>query len=128
MLNGGTDIDAATYASATAGVRVDLALTGAQNTVGAGIDTLNSIEDMDGSDFADTLTGNLATMTAQLTTTSARLDSVLASVNSGRGSIGKFATDTGFYTDIRELSQSMKRLLDELQKHPGKVPVTVKLF
>jgi phospholipid/cholesterol/gamma-HCH transport system substrate-binding protein len=77
---------------------------------------------------ADTLTGNLSAMTAQLTTTSARLDSVLSGVNSGRGTIGKFATDTGFYTDIRELSQSMKRLLDELQKHPGKVPVTVKLF
>jgi phospholipid/cholesterol/gamma-HCH transport system substrate-binding protein len=77
---------------------------------------------------ADTLTGNLATMTAQLTTTTARLDTVLAGVNSGRGTIGKFATDSGFYTDIRELSQSMKRLLDELQKHPGKVPVTVKLF
>lgn len=77
---------------------------------------------------ADTLTGNLAAMTAQLTTTSARLDSVLAGVQSGRGTIGKFATDTGFYTDVRELSQSMKRLVDELQKHPGKVPVTVKLF
>lgn len=77
---------------------------------------------------ADTLTGNLAAMTAQLTTTSARLDSVLAGVQSGRGTIGKFATDTGFYTDIRELSQSMKKLVDELQKHPGKVPVTVKLF
>jgi phospholipid/cholesterol/gamma-HCH transport system substrate-binding protein len=79
-------------------------------------------------DRADTLTGNLAAMTAQLTTTSARLDSVLVGVNSGRGTIGKFATDSGFYTDIRDLSQSMKRLLDELQKHPGKVPVTVKLF
>ena len=76
----------------------------------------------------DTLTGNLAAMTAQLTTTSARLDSVLAGVNSGRGTIGKFATDSGFYTDIRELTHSMKRLLDELEKHPGKVPVTVKLF
>ena len=77
---------------------------------------------------ADTLTGNLAAMTAQLTTTSARLDSVLAGMNSGRGTLGKFATDSGFYTDIRALSQSMKRLVDELQKHPGKVPVTVKLF
>jgi phospholipid/cholesterol/gamma-HCH transport system substrate-binding protein len=77
---------------------------------------------------ADTLTGNLAAMTAQLTTTSARLDTVLAGVSNGRGTIGKFATDSGFYTDIRELSQSMKKLLDELQKHPGKVPVTVKLF
>jgi phospholipid/cholesterol/gamma-HCH transport system substrate-binding protein len=77
---------------------------------------------------ADTLTGNLAVMTSQLTTTGARLDSVLAGVVSGRGTIGKFATDSGFYTDIRELTQSMKRLIDELQKHPGKVPVTVKLF
>jgi phospholipid/cholesterol/gamma-HCH transport system substrate-binding protein len=77
---------------------------------------------------ADTLTGNLAAMTSQLTTTGARLDSLLAGVNTGRGTIGKFATDSGFYTDVRELTQSMKRLIDELQKHPGKVPVTVKLF
>jgi hypothetical protein len=49
-------------------------------------------------------------------------------VNQGQGTIGKFATDTGFYTDIRELSQSMKEVLDELKKHPGKVPVTVRIF
>jgi phospholipid/cholesterol/gamma-HCH transport system substrate-binding protein len=79
-------------------------------------------------DRSDTLVSNLSTMSAQLTTTSARLDSVLAGVNSGRGTLGKFATDSGFYTDIRELSQSMKRVLNELEKHPGKVPVTVKLF
>jgi phospholipid/cholesterol/gamma-HCH transport system substrate-binding protein len=77
---------------------------------------------------SDTLTGNLATMSAQFAQTGARLDSVLAGVNSGRGTLGKFATDTGFYTDVRELTASMKRLLDELQKHPGKVPVTVKIF
>jgi hypothetical protein len=29
---------------------------------------------------------------------------------------------------MRELSKSMKELLDELKKHPGKVGVTVKLF
>jgi phospholipid/cholesterol/gamma-HCH transport system substrate-binding protein len=77
---------------------------------------------------ADTLTSNLAAMTAQLSVTSARLDTVLAGVSGGRGTIGKFATDTGLYTDLREVSQSMRRLLDELQKHPGKVPVTVKIF
>lgn len=77
---------------------------------------------------SDTLVSNLSAMSAQLTVTSARLDSVLAGVNSGRGTIGKFATDSGFYTDIRELSQSMKRVLNELEKHPGKVPVTVKIF
>jgi phospholipid/cholesterol/gamma-HCH transport system substrate-binding protein len=76
----------------------------------------------------DTLTGNLASMTAQLTSTGARLDTLLLNLNQGRGSLGKFTTDTGFYTDIRQLSQSMKELLDELKKHPGKVPVTVKLF
>ena len=77
---------------------------------------------------ADTLTANLAAMTRQLTSTSARLDTLLADVSHGRGTIGKFATDSGFYYDIRELSQSMKKVLDELQKHPGKVPVTVKIF
>lgn len=77
---------------------------------------------------SDTLVSNLSAMSAQLTIAGARLDSVLAGVNSGRGTIGKFATDSGFYTDVRELSQSMKRVLDELEKHPGKVPVTVKIF
>ena len=77
---------------------------------------------------ADTLTGNLAGMTAQLTSTGARLDTLLLNLNEGRGTLGKFATDTGFYTDIRQLSQSMKEVLDELKKHPGKIPVTVKLF
>jgi phospholipid/cholesterol/gamma-HCH transport system substrate-binding protein len=76
----------------------------------------------------DTLTGNLAGMTAQLTSTGARLDTLLLNLNQGRGTLGKFTTDTGFYSDIRQLSQSMKELLDELKKHPGKVPVTVKLF
>jgi phospholipid/cholesterol/gamma-HCH transport system substrate-binding protein len=76
----------------------------------------------------DTLTANLASMTAQLTSTGARLDTLLLNMNEGRGTLGKFATDSGFYTDVRQLSQSMKQLLDELKKHPGKVPVTVKLF
>jgi phospholipid/cholesterol/gamma-HCH transport system substrate-binding protein len=69
----------------------------------------------------DTLTGNLAAMTA-------RFDSTLAAINRGQGTLGKFATDSGLYYDIRALSQSMKELLDELKKHPGKVPVTIKLF
>jgi len=76
----------------------------------------------------DTLTANLAAMSAQFTTTGARLDSVLAGVNSGRGTIGRFATDSALYNDLRAVTQSMKRLLDELQKNPGKIPVTVKIF
>ncbi len=69
----------------------------------------------------DTLTGNLSAMTA-------RLDTLLAAVNRGQGTLGKFATDSGLYYDMRDLSQSMKALLDELKKNPGKVGVTVKLF
>jgi phospholipid/cholesterol/gamma-HCH transport system substrate-binding protein len=76
----------------------------------------------------DTLSANLTAMTGQLAATSARLDTLLAGVNQGRGTIGKLATDSGLYYDARELSQSMKELLDELKKHPGKVPVTIKLF
>jgi phospholipid/cholesterol/gamma-HCH transport system substrate-binding protein len=77
---------------------------------------------------ADTLTGNLATMTAQLTSTGARLDTVLLNMNQGRGTMGKFATDTGLYTDLRQVSQSLKALLDDLKAHPGKIPVTVEIF
>ena len=67
-------------------------------------------------------------MTAQLTATTARLDTLLAGMNRGQGTLGKFVTDSGLYYDLREVSQGMKKLLDELAKHPGKVPVTVKLF
>jgi phospholipid/cholesterol/gamma-HCH transport system substrate-binding protein len=77
---------------------------------------------------ADTLTSNLAIMTGQLTSTSARLDTLLQAITQGRGTIGKFATDSGLYYDMRDVSQSLKRVLNELEKHPGKVPVTVKLF
>lgn len=62
-LDGGTGIDTASYSTATAGVTVGLNLTGTQDTVGAGIDTLVSIENLVGSNFNDTLYGNDATNT-----------------------------------------------------------------
>jgi len=77
---------------------------------------------------SDTLAANLSEMTAQFATTGARLDSLLARANRGEGTIGKFATDSGLYRDMRDLSQSMKKLIDELSKNPGKIPVTVKIF
>ena len=57
-LNGEAGIDTAFYSDATSGVTVSLATGGAQNTGGAGTDTLNSIENLYGSGFADTLTGS----------------------------------------------------------------------
>ena len=58
-LIGGEGLDTATYANATAGVNVDLRIVGvAQDTGGAGIDTLSGIEYLTGSAFGDTLRGN----------------------------------------------------------------------
>jgi len=49
--------DTASYANATAGVTVKLATASAQNTVGAGKDTLSGLENVTGSVFGDRLTG-----------------------------------------------------------------------
>ena len=57
-LNGGAGVDTVSYASATAAVRVDLSLTVAQDTVGAGIDDITNFENVVGSAFNDNLDGN----------------------------------------------------------------------
>ena len=58
LLDGGTGNDTASYAHSAAGVTVTLASTAQQNTVGAGLDTLVSIENLTGSNFNDVLTGD----------------------------------------------------------------------
>ncbi len=57
-IDGGAGGDTASYAGASAGVTVSLALTGGQNTGSAGIDVLSSIESLRGSGFGDALTGD----------------------------------------------------------------------
>lgn len=76
----------------------------------------------------DTLTRDLAGMTRQFTSMSARLDTLLNGVNQGRGTIGKFATDSTLYYELRDLSARMKGLVAELEKNPGKLGITVKVF
>ena len=58
VINGGDGVDRASYAGATAGVIVDLSATGDQDTGAAGIDRLNSIEQLNGSSFNDFLIGD----------------------------------------------------------------------
>ncbi|QXI19361.1 retention module-containing protein [Pseudomonas hamedanensis] len=58
LLDGGTGSDTASYAHAMAAVTVNLGLLGAQNTLGAGTDTLTGIENLLGSNFNDSLTGD----------------------------------------------------------------------
>ena len=57
-LNGGAGIDTASYIDAASAVTVNLGVASAQNTGGAGTDTLNSIENLIGSGLNDTLIGN----------------------------------------------------------------------
>ena len=57
-LTGGLGVDAASYIDAASGVHVSLLTVGAQNTFGAGTDTLVGFEKLIGSQFADTLIAN----------------------------------------------------------------------
>lgn len=60
-VDGGIGIDTVDYRNlgATQGVQVDLRLTGAQDTKGAGIDTILNIEQIYGSNFNDTIIGTV---------------------------------------------------------------------
>lgn len=62
IIDGGTGIDTVDYARATltGGVTVNLNITAQQDTLGAGRDTIRNVENIQGSNFADTLTGNTA--------------------------------------------------------------------
>ncbi|MBJ7446102.1 MAG: hypothetical protein JHC81_01095, partial [Brevundimonas sp.] len=56
-LNGGGGLDTADYGDALSAVRLDLSLTGVQNTLGGGMDTLSGIERLAGSAHDDVLLG-----------------------------------------------------------------------
>ncbi len=58
IIKGGAGHDWSSYEDATAGVTVDLRITTAQDTGGAGKDTLTGIENLYGSKYNDTLTGD----------------------------------------------------------------------
>ena len=58
VIDGGAGIDTVSYTKATVAVKVTLASNAAQDTGGAGIDTLISIENLTGSRYNDTLTGD----------------------------------------------------------------------
>jgi Ca2+-binding RTX toxin-like protein len=58
ILDGGAGVDTVSYARGSAGVVVNLSLTGAQNTFRGGVDTLSGFENVTGSRGSDTLTGD----------------------------------------------------------------------
>ena len=58
ILMGGGGVDQASYEASPIAVTVNLSISKAQNTVGAGKDTLVGIENLLGSNFGDNLTGD----------------------------------------------------------------------
>lgn len=58
VLDGGAGLDTAAYPGAATGVMVNLGRTSAQQTYGAGTDTLVNIERVNGSAYADVIVGN----------------------------------------------------------------------
>jgi Ca2+-binding RTX toxin-like protein/beta-glucanase (GH16 family) len=58
LLDGGAGVNTASYGSATGAIRVDLTLSGPQYTGKEGYDTLLNIQNISGSNFADTLSGD----------------------------------------------------------------------
>jgi large repetitive protein len=56
-IDGGAGNNTVSYEHATAGVHVDLSIITAQNTLGAGTDTLTNIDNVIGSHFNDTIIG-----------------------------------------------------------------------
>ena len=57
-IDGGNGNDTASYIGSLAGVNVNLAIAGSQNTLGSGFDQLMNLENLAGSNFDDRLTGN----------------------------------------------------------------------
>lgn len=58
VITGGSGIDTADYSEAADAVTISLAITVAQNTGGAGIDTITGVENVNGSKFDDAIKGN----------------------------------------------------------------------
>ncbi|MFM7275693.1 MAG: calcium-binding protein, partial [Gammaproteobacteria bacterium] len=100
-ITGGAGSDTASYHSAPSPVSVDLAIDGPQQTGGAGTDTLAEIENIDGSNFGDTLAG----------------DATANVINGGSGAdlmSGGDGNDT-YYVDNE---------FDEVFEEPGSIPAT----
>ena len=78
---------------------------------------------------ADTLTRNLSEMSIQLKShRGAARHAARRRSTPGREPWASSPPIHGLYNDMRAVSQSLKTLIDELNKHPGKLTVQVKMF
>ena len=68
----------------------------------------------------DSISANLVTLTNHLTHTTSQLDTLLSRINRGEGTLGRMASDTVMYANLRDLSASLTALLNDLREHPDK--------
>jgi len=58
IIDGGNGNDLLSYENISAGIQIDLSNSSAQDTLGAGVDTVGNIRDLRGSNYDDVITGN----------------------------------------------------------------------
>ena len=75
----------------------------------------------------DTLTTNLAALSTELAHASTSLNSLLTQIQSGKGSLGKMASDSSLYVNLDSTLVSLNALLKDLRERPGRY-LTVKVF
>ncbi len=76
----------------------------------------------------DSTLRSTGTLADRLAATSLRVDSMLARIERGEGTIGKLASDTLLYGDLRRTMKATADLIDEIKKNPGKLGITVRVF
>ena len=76
---------------------------------------------------ADSLMRDLSAMSKHFAATGARLDTTLQAFNRGQGTLGKLATDSTLFVEMRHFMESASQFMDDLRKHPGKISPTIKL-
>jgi phospholipid/cholesterol/gamma-HCH transport system substrate-binding protein len=72
-------------------------------------------------------TANAAQLVANIDSTNSQIRSLLAKVQNGNGTIGKLASDTLLYADIRHAVASMDSLLVDFKKNPRKY-INLRIF
>jgi Ca2+-binding RTX toxin-like protein len=99
--------DTASYEHAISGITVSLNIAGAQNTGGAGTDTLTNINNLFGSQFSDNLTGNNNANTLDGGFSNSNAQDILT----GLGGADKFVFNSGDVT-ITDFSEADHDLVD----------------